>query len=630
MLEKNKYKSLFLSEADEKIKELNNALLNLEKNPKNIDYANDAMRAAHTIKSSSAAMQYMNISHLAHVMENLFEKVRLKQETLELNTFELLFKSLDVLTTSIHSIKKNKPELDTSKLVALLLKLSEQGFQLDNAEMKSALLELQTQTIMPIESVKVDVEVLDMLMNLTEELLVEKMRLAELVQKQSNKKNTGFDNLTDDKIKFQNNDGNDAEKYNRFISDKLKEKENQKSDKAEDISEELTVISENFNRLLGDLQYNVTEARMVPLGQLFERFPRMVRDLSQAEKKNIDFNIEGQEIELDRTLIDRLGEPLIHLLRNAVNHGIKDKGIISLRAFRESDKVMIEIVNEGNAINWQEVIESALKKGIIDKVKGGEYLSQIQNPKFIIHNSEIENLLYHPQLSTSEHITETSGRGIGLSIVKSVIEGLGGSVQIESPIANNENLKTSNEYNQKEKLPITNKPLQITGGTKFTLSLPLTLAIIQALLVKVQKNIFALPFSQIDRSVRVKKSDIKKAFDQEVALVGEEDIPIVRLNNLFKLTDERQEIFFSKEEMKELGRQLQAELVVITKPRKYTTDVKGVGSSQIGIVIDEIISEQDIVVKPLHGVLKQSKGFAGITLLGNGRPALILDLTTLV
>jgi two-component system, chemotaxis family, sensor kinase CheA len=538
----DKYKKLFLIEADEKINALNKALLGLEKKSRDMNLANDAMRAAHTMKSSAAAMGYIGISHLAHAMEDLFEQVRSKKHKLEPIAFEVLFGSVDALSSAVRVIKDGQPEPNMESALKRLENMQ--------SRRETGILKPDQMPVESLEAIKVDVAVLDRLMNITEELLVEKMRLGEIVRR--------------------------AE---------------------EGVGEKTTIpalkgASESFNRLLSELQFNVTQARMVPLGQIFERFPRMVRDLAKEEKKKVNFEMGGQEIELDRTIIDRLGEPLIHLLRNAVDHGILKEGKVTLIAERARDKVIIKIENEGNQIDWQKVIDAALSRGIIDKVTRDKYARGIQTSEYKVLNSEIQNLIFHPQLSTKEKVTETSGRGIGLFIVKSAIEGLGGSVGIQSS----------------------------EGKTRFMLTLPLTLAIIQALLVRVANQTFALPFSQINRSVRVPVKDIKKAFDQEVAVVEEEDIPMVRLAEVFGLAKERG-VFLSDEELEAKSHKLKAELMVIAKKDD---------NRSVGFVIDEMISEQDIVVKPFKGTLKQSKGFAGVTLLGDGKPALILDVATLI
>jgi len=577
MIQREKYKKIFLAEANEKITALNTALLGLEKNPTNSSLADDAMRASHTIKSSSAAMGYLNISHLAHAMEDLFEKFRVhKRSKISPQVLEVLFSSTDVLNASVRAIKSGGEEYNTKGFVEILQKIKDSNTKIDDKEFKSKILDLKSSVQVPIDSIKVDIDILDKLMNLTEELLVNSMRLNETLRK------------------FQNIEKNETQ--NTLQIEK-------KISLGSDISKLKTAV-EGQNRLLSDLQYNVTQARMIPLGQIFERLPRIIRDLSKEKKKEIEMSIEGQDIELDRTIIDRLGEPLMHLLRNAVDHGISQNGNIKLIATREKDKVLIEIIDDGVSINWENVIKVATDRGIISDKKEKEFQLQIasfrQKDNKTPLKSEIKDLLYHPRLSTKDKVTETSGRGIGLSIVKNVIESLGGSVQVESPIKINGNS---------------------SSGTKFTLELPLTLAIIQALLVRSASQIFALPFSQVDRSVRVLKKDMKKAFDNEMAVVDEENIPMIRLDKMFNIQKERGgDIFLNDEEMEQIKYKFGAELIVIVKK----------GEKPIGVVIDELISEQDIVVKPFGGVLKRTKGFAGTTLLGDGQPALIIDVETLI
>lgn len=522
-----KYKDIFFSEAEEKIGVLNSALLSLEKEPGNSQFVSEAMRAAHTLKSSAAAMEYNQISHLVHAMEDLFESVRSQKTKIEPRTIDILFQCVDVLSSSIASLKKGGKEIDTKALVETLAK----GGMTKQDQPSPQVLE-------PLEKIKVDVSTLDILMNLTEELLVERMRLTQIVRVAK-----------------------------------------EKSDEKLDISE-LASRSDAIDRLISELQVNVTKARMVPLGQIFERFPRMVRDLAHEQGKDVDITIAGQEIELDRTVIDRLGEPLIHLLRNAVDHGIEKKGTIALSAERQRDSVTVTVHNTGIPIDWERVVDVAVNKGIIDQKTRDSH----------IHDT---NLLY--QLSTKEVVSETSGRGVGLGIVKSVIESLGGSVTI-----------IAKEH-----------------GSSFILTLPLTLAIIQALLVRVADQTYALPFSQIDRSERVPRQNIKYAFDQEVAVIVNEDIPMMRLDRLFNIEKKHRGIFLSEKEIAQGKNTQKSELMVITKGSPA-------GGGQTAIVVDEMISEQDIVVKPLKGMLRQTKGVAGITLLGDGRPAMILDVATLL
>jgi two-component system, chemotaxis family, sensor kinase CheA len=553
MSSKEKYLNLFLAEADEKLTELNNALIGLEKDPSSAKLANDAMRASHTIKSSSAAMGFMNISHLSHAMEEAFELARTKHGTISERTMQIFFKCADAISLSVSNIKQNKNEVSTSELIERLRRAQDvkENFTTEKKD-ELAVDDVGRLASEPISAIKVDVTVLDKLMNLTEELLVERMHLGDIARKAD----------------FESEDKN----YRDHVGS-------------------LKSSSEAFNRLLNELQYNVLEARTVPLMQITDRFPRIVRDIARTVKKQVDFTVEGGDIELDRTIIDRLSEPLLHLVRNAIDHGIKNSGTIHLAARREKDRVVLEIIDDGEGIMWNNVVDSALTKNIINEETASAYKKDIKSAK-----NDILNLMFHPRLSTSDVVTETSGRGIGLSIVKSVIESLGGTVRVES--------------------------LDVGNGTKFILTLPLTIAIIQALLVRASSQIFALPFSQVDRSVRVPNSQIKKALDHEVALVDEEDIPVVRLANLIgEPKVKKTSALMSSEERLAPAYLMGAELMVITKDDS---------DKQAGIVVDEILAEQEIVVKPLTGIMKQSKGFAGITLLGDGRPALILDVSTLL
>ena len=538
-----KYKKMFVSEAKENLEVLNNSLLKIEKNPSDKKSATELMRAAHTLKSSSAAMRYTQMSQLAHAIEDIFDGVRSGKSRFSPSNSNVLFSSFDLIDRSLQAIKNNEPELDATSAIEKLGELTkkQEDLKVDDAP-EGAVLAEKPETLRPLEEIKVDISTLDSLMNLSEELLVNKMRLSEILAK---------------------------EKY-----------------------EELPVAIDMLERLVSDTQYNVMQARMVPLGQIFDRFPRMIRDLANKEKKSVDLEIEGGEIELDRTVIDKIGEPLVHLLRNAVDHGVEIKGKIQLKAKREKSFVVIEVINDGNTLDAETIREAAIRKGIITKQQA-ERLSE----------KEIINLIYHPELSTSKKVTETSGRGIGLNIVKTRIESLGGIVSVESPVT------------------------EKNGGTKFILQLPLTIAIIQALLVKAAEEIYAIPITDVDRSVKVRTDSIKKAFDREVAIVDETDVPLIRLDRLFNIETRKYESVKTRERE---NANLKSELVVIIKKSILLASGEEEEKAIFGLVVDGLVSEQDIVIKPLTGVLKQNKGFAGITILGDGRPALILDVTTLI
>ncbi|MDA2921774.1 chemotaxis protein CheA [Patescibacteria group bacterium AH-259-L07] len=559
MVDLSKFKDLFISEAEDNLQKLNGNLLALEKNlpagrqGQSKKLLDELMRSAHTMKSSSATMGYKKMAFLTHVLEDIFDHARNDELKITPKIINELFKTVDILEKSLASVKKSGEELNVDTQARKLKKLTGVttegvGKSPRTPEEKPATQRAQkpvedTETSVPsddlsalsvakIDHIKVPVERLDNLMDLMEELLIDKMRLEQLKNK----------------------------------------------------TPELEGVVEHLSRLVSDIQYQVMQARLVPVEQIFARFPRMVRDLAQEQKKKIGFGMTGGEMELDRTIVDKLGEPLVHLLRNAVDHGIEKSGTINLQAKREKDFALIMVENDGKNIDFEKVKRAAVKRNIVD-AKEIESLSE----------NQLINLLYHPRLSTKDKVTETSGRGVGLSVVKSFVDQIGGRVTVESPITD--------------------------GGTRFTLELPLTLAIINSLLVEVRDTLFAIPFSSIERSVDIPQGDIKSMADQDVAVVDGVDVPLVYLHKVFNLAFSAEHLADNKNKTKKIINPKSSTLTAVLVKR---------GKDIAGIVIDKLINEQEIIVKPLPSVLKGTKGFSGSTILGDGRTILILDFVSLL
>lgn len=344
---------------------------------------------------------------------------------------------------------------------------------------------------------------------------------------------------------------------------------------ADNSNDSLKRITENIDRLTADLQDLVMQVRMVPVSQVFDRFPRLVRDLSLKKGKKIELVMEGRDIEVDRTVLDEIGEPLIHLLRNSVDHGIetpsertqsnkKETGKITLSAQRNGNHVIIDIQDDGAGIDSERVKQSALKKGITSK----DDLEKMNKDQLI-------NLIFLPGFSTAKEVTETSGRGVGMDVVKTKISALGGSVQLAS---------------------------QVGAGTKTTIKLPITLAIIQAILVKDAEQTFAIPTSQVSEIVRVKREDVKSLGRTNAILVRNHVIPMVHLHELLRLPDSKEDEF---------------ELLIT-----YLGDE----TSKLGLVVDSVLRQQDILVKSLSDCLAKIKGISGATILGDGQVVLVLDV----
>jgi two-component system chemotaxis sensor kinase CheA len=569
----SKFKDIFISEVEDHLEKLNTNLLIAEKIIKNKNNGilvddkkykelfDELMRSAHTIKSSAATMNYVKMAFLTHVLEDVFDYVRNGKFEIKEDMVSSIFEAVDSLTASLNNIKINNTETDVDNysqkiksLTGVLTegvgpsKRNESGVPIvgnlkNEKKVENKITNFNEDTLVEnITFVKVPIKRLDSLMDLTEELLIEKMRLNSLIE-----------------IKAEN------------IFDLSKKA----------VFEKLKPSIEHLNSLISSLQFQVMQSRLVPAGQIFARFPRMIRDLAKQKNKNIELIIKGENLEMDRSIIDKLGEPLLHLLRNAVDHGIESDGTITIEARHDKDYASIVVEDNGSGINWTALVKAALARNIINEEKSIEYLNLIINNKQNIWQGVIEkDLLYNPRLSTSDIVTETSGRGVGTSVVKKFVEEIRGDIVVISPV---------------------NKD----GGTRFVLNLPLTLAIIKALLVEIEGSVFAIPFSSIKHSVFINDIDIKSVAEQDVAVVDGNDVPLVSLGKIFNLAN------ISKKD--------------IVKDKKIAVLVEK-GKEVAGLLVDKLLNEQEIIVKPLPLVLKGVKGFSGSTILGNGEVVLILDV----
>lgn len=332
----------------------------------------------------------------------------------------------------------------------------------------------------------------------------------------------------------------------------------------------------NLGRNTGDLHEAILRIRMVPINQIFSRFPRLVRDLSKTLDKRVELLIEGEDTELDKSVIEELLDPLMHCVRNSLDHGIEsaaqrkkkgksETGRILLKASNEGNMIIIEVSDDGAGIDVKAVKDKAIKKGIIHP---GKNLSDV----------EAYNLIFEPGFSTAKEVTNISGRGVGLDVVKREIEKLNGSVSVWS------------------------KPEE---GTRFTIKLPLTLAIIQGLLVRVGHEVYAIPITSVIESLRIKPEEINIIDNYEVFNVRSDVISLLRLNKIFNIdTNENREFNF---------------IVIV-----------GSGDKKMGLMVDSLIGEEDVVIKPLKDRYTNSPGIAGATILGDGTVSLIIDVSQLL
>lgn len=341
---------------------------------------------------------------------------------------------------------------------------------------------------------------------------------------------------------------------------------------------------EYLERITTNLHESVMKVRMVPIESVVNRFPRMIRDLSKKLNKEMELIMTGEDTELDRTVIDEIGDPLMHMLRNAADHGLESTidrlkvgkpqvGTIRLDAYQDGNNVTIEVTDDGAGVDVEKIKRKAIEKGAITEEQA-EYMSE----------KEAIDLLFQPAFSTAEKISDVSGRGVGLDVVKNKIEGLGGDVEVVTKLGE---------------------------GTTFIVRLPLTLAIIQALMVDISGEKYALPLNSIVTLEEIMPEDIKYVHTKEVINLRGSVIPLVRLNEVLDIEPiEREE-----EDLEDNGL-----IVVIVKK----------GDKQAGLVIDKLLGQQEIVIKPLGKFIRVPKMISGATILGNGEVALIIDSNTLV
>ncbi len=334
--------------------------------------------------------------------------------------------------------------------------------------------------------------------------------------------------------------------------------------------------TQNLGRIAGELQEGVMKIRMVPISQIFSRFPRVVRDLSRDLDKKINLVIEGEETELDKSVIEDLLDPIMHCVRNSLDHGIEkpeariaagkpEEGTLLLKASNEGNLIVIDVIDDGGGIDVARVRQKAIERGLI-------------HPNKLLTDQEAFQLIFEPGFSTSGKITNVSGRGVGLDVVKTQIEKLNGTVVVTS---------------------------EHGTGTKFSIRLPLTLAIIQGLLIRVGPEVYSIPIASVIESHRIKQSEISTIDNYEVLNVRNEVISVLRLNRLFNIKQKEEKEYC---------------FVVIV----------GTADKKIGVMVDSLIGEEDVVIKPLRDQFTNSPGIAGASILGDGSVSLIIDVSQLL
>lgn len=682
-MDTSQYMSMFIEESLDNLQVLNESILELEQNPDDTDKVNEIFRVAHTIKGMAATMGFTDLAELTHKMEDVLSEFREGELRVSKDIVTVLFDCLDTLEKMVDNVQEGSEEkVDIEDIMASLNEIKERGNlnvnednesndKTDSVAVQFSGLELNEYDISIARQAKEKgFNVIDIRITLSENTLLKSARAFLIVKDLEEHgeilksdpsteeiENEEFDlklkfllvthNTVDEIIsivsgisevskveaaeinvgeseaeekeadmqpkevekpveqsKIKEQSKNDTSKTENSKSKKPSQKKEMKKvhqsvrvdleridslmnmvselviyrTRLEQIvtdhkSQELNETLEQVGRTTSDLQDLVMKIRMLPLDTVFNRFPRMIRDVSVELNKEINFVIEGADTELDRTVIDEIGEPLIHLLRNAADHGVESKeeriaagknpvGTIRLVAYQEGTKALIKVIDDGAGINVEKVKAKAEQKGI-----NTEGLS----------DNDIKNLIFAQGFSTNEVVTDISGRGVGMDVVKTKISALGGTVDVISE--------------------------EGTGST-FVIKLPLTLQIIQALLVKVGEETLAISLGFIDRVIDYKEENIKKSNGKEVIVYREDVIPLVRLNESLDIES--------------------------SKTDKKFVIIVNVGDKTIGLLVDSLLGQQEIVIKPLGKTLKGLDQYIGATILGNGLVTLILDVGSLL
>lgn len=692
-MDTSQYLDLFIDETKEHLQSLNEHILILEKEPENEDTINEIFRAAHTLKGMAGTMGFTRMQRLTHDLENVFSEIRSGNMKVNPKLIDILFRGLDALESYLDVISsegnegtednediindlnsvleeqkgggvpaesaqkpaesmKEEPkkeetvtaakakyntipvtdyEVDAMKTAkaegknifgitvylsdSCILKAARAFLVFKSVESKGELIksvptteqiedeefELDFSWILATTDSKENIK--NMILNVSEvaEVYIEDYVIPEVEteSKEETKKETAkAETDAADKPKQEKKDDGDKHKKGkakvgsrsvRVDIDKLDELMNLVSEliiaKNGLVSASGAESTQNFHeqieyleRVTTNLHESVMKVRMVPIESVVNRFPRMIRDLNRKLNKKMELYMTGEETELDRTVIDEIGDPLMHLLRNSADHGLESNeervrlgkpevGSIFLDAYQDGNNVIIDVRDDGAGINIEKVRKKALEKGTITE-KQAESMT----------DKDFVDLLFKPSFSTADKITDVSGRGVGLDVVKTKIEALGGSI-IAKTVAGE--------------------------GSTFTIQLPLTLAIIQALMVQVGEEKYAIPLGNINGIEDIPKNEISFVQSKEVINLRGTVIPILRLHEIL--------------DIEESGEEAESLIVVVIKK----------GEQQVGLVIDDLLGQQETVIKSLGKHITYNKLFSGATILGDGEVALILDTNTL-
>ena len=621
----------FLIEAFELIEQIDHDLVELEANPEDLELLNRIFRVAHTVKGSSSFLNFDVLTELTHHMEDVLNKARKGELKITPDIMDVVLESVDMMKRLLESIRDNGSDaaagIDIKNICASLTQISE-------GEAPSAAPEApaaapapepvkEPEPVAPAEEAAPEVSdaELSKLSDSEVEAEIERLLKVRKAEDQARRASKGIapkspeeiapaaastpapaarpapsrEKEADKKVPAASSSSAVAQEQtirvevkrldhlmnligelvlgkNRLLKiyDDVEERY-----EGEKFLEELNQVVSSLSLVTTDIQLAVMKTRMLPIAKVFNKFPRMIRDLSRELGKQIDLEISGEETELDKSIVEEIGDPLVHIIRNSCDHGIEDpetrkamgkpeKGLVQLKAYNEGNHIVVEIVDDGKGLDADMLKAKSIEKGIITE-READAMSE----------KEAFGLIFKPGFSTAAKVTNVSGRGVGMDVVKTNIEKLNGIIDIES---------------------------EVGKGTVMKLKIPLTLAIIQSLLVGTQEEFYAIPLASVLETVRVPIDDIYTIDGKNVLRLRDEVLSLVRLSDVFGVN----KVFDGGD---------QTYVVII-----------GVAEAKLGIIVDTLVGQEEIVIKSMGDYLQNIPGIAGATIRGDGRVTLIIDV----
>lgn len=588
----NEYKEMFLAEALDNYEELNQLFTDLEKDTNNQRAIDSIFRITHTLKGNAMGMGFTGIAELAHVMEDVFSVVKNGKLILDSGLFDSLFKANDKLGELIEALKTDqevKYKGIRTKLKVILNKVQDQNNATTNANDSN---NTQTQEEIETTLIKSNKQSID----------------AEPINNPSISSNTSRSeyDVEEENIEKKQEDRAPKIAFSDLVQIPVRKLDGLLNLVGELIIERDSLIAKaaddrrNINeytrlqRITSDLQYGVMDVRLVQVGFLFKKFSRVVRDVANIEQKQVNLELKGTEIEIDRNVLKIMSDSLVHLVRNAVSHGIekpidrkakdkKEAGTVTLNARNEKDTVIIEVIDDGNGIDPNIIRRKAIEKGLITK----EYSKTLTDEEIIM-------FIFEPGFSNMEKITEVSGRGVGMDVVKKATESIGGKIEVKSKVGE---------------------------GSKVSLYLPSSMAVKGALLFELNQQEYAVPLTYTEAVVSLKKNQIHKMGKSLMSKYLGNTISIVFLQDLMKLN-----------QLDDIGltRNLHDTFDKIDTDEKLDVLVVSHGNKYVGIVVDKLLQQKEIVEKTLSKPIDNIELISGATILGNGNVCLVLDIARVI